>query len=70
MKVYIEHCPASWRTAEHRFLKIQNVQSGNPVKNGGGRGPLQLVVANYMEDVGLEVIALEGSASILKPGVF
>jgi hypothetical protein len=35
-----------------------------------GRGPLQLVVASHMEDAGLEVVALEESASTLGPGVY
>ena len=35
-----------------------------------GRGPLQLVVASHMQDVGMEIVALEESASTLEPGVF
>ena len=35
-----------------------------------GRGPLQLVVASHMQDAGMEIVALEESASALEPGVF
>ncbi len=35
-----------------------------------GRGPLQLVVASHMQNAGMELVALEESASTLEPGVF
>jgi hypothetical protein len=39
-------------------------------KIGFDRGPLQLVVASHLEDVGMEVVAPEQSASTLGPGAF
>jgi hypothetical protein len=35
-----------------------------------GRRPLQLVVANHMQNAGMEVVAPEGAASTLEPGAF
>ncbi len=35
-----------------------------------GRWPLQLVVANHMQNAGMEVVAPEGAASTLEPGAF
>ena len=35
-----------------------------------GRGTLQLVLASHMQDAGMEVFALEESASTLGPGAF